>query len=584
LVSVGTDNVSLAPVTADLMNEDVLERISLYLDKESLMSVRLVCWRWYNVAQPTVNKRWIYKLPDPRYESNKVPIRVRLETGAFLNNWKTPYSFINTIDPLILKEFGAHVKCLVIKDFPLDEQSCAWFSNALPFAFANLEEIKVQFGKSKGQRIEHKQKETSGVRFTNLHTLTLKKGSFSKSEPKLDCVTNIIETCTGELQHLFLIGYTLLDVQLLEWLADNSYVTEGLTSFEFRSSSCGGVKFGEVREHLRLIKFSDKLKTFCWDGLHFGKDIDSTQSQILPGILDQIAGSITHFSTSEELWDSDSAIDRFSRMFLQVQLPIMPKLSVMIIDITTCYTISLSDLVDAAPNLQTLEVTGGFWNDEVNIPRAGIFIPGKEIWGGVENPMMKEHRALRVLKVETLLRDMTVLKKALQKFPCLEELSIRSHWDANSRRIHPINLENIIDVFQEFGMNIKKLQWESDGSHSLFGISKHLLQVEKLNSLLLYELLAVDMNADKDFDYRVEGEELTTPNHFFLEEYILRKEEILKELLTLQGRKCRIQIRGCRFYLSRDCNFEGHDLHKCMEVLEEFRTFFTNEGLPVAFY
>jgi hypothetical protein len=194
------------------------------------------------------------------------------------------------------------------------------------------------------------------------------------------------------------------------------------------------------REHLRPVKFSDKLKTFIhWDRLHFGKDIDSTQAKILPIILDKIAGSITHFSTSEELWDSDREIDRFSRMFLESR------------DSHSTHKRTCWDLHTR-----------------------------KRDMGGVENLKMKEHRTLRVLKVETSLRDITVLKKALQKFPCLEELSIRSHWDANNRTVHSINIETILDVFQEFGMNIKTLQWDSDGCHSLFGIYMHLLQVKKL--------------------------------------------------------------------------------------------------------
>jgi hypothetical protein len=91
-------------------------------------------------------------------------------------------------------------------------------------------------------------------------------------------------------------------------------------------------------------------------------------------------------------------------------------------------------------------------------------------------------------------------------------------------------------------------------------------------------------NADKDFDYRKKDERLTAPNHFFLEEYILRKEEILKDLLVLQGRKCRIQLRGSRFYMFENCRFDNYESSSCKNVLEEFRTFFTNEELPVTFH
>jgi hypothetical protein len=584
LVSVGTDNVSSAPNPADLINEDVFESVSFYLDRESLRAARLVCWRWYNLVQPIANRRWIYILPDLRQDSTEVPSRVRLETGAFLNRWKTTYSFINTIHPFILREYGANVKHLVIKNLPLDEQSSVWFSNAVPFAFANLEEIKVRFGGSEGNRIEHKQEEAPGSRFRNLHTLTIKNGS----GPYRDYVTNIIGACTGKLQHLFLIGSTLLDGNLLDWLADHADVTEGLVSFEFRSSP---YSYGD---HLRPIKFSDKLRTFRWDRLHFGTDMNSTKAQILRGTLDQIAGSITHFSTSEGLWNPQSRTGRFSTMFFPVQFSIMPELSVMKLDTKTCYTVSLSDLVDAAPNLRRLEITGNL-EIPVHVPptegRAGFTIPENDIWCCVENPKMKEHRALRVLRVQPLLRDLSILKNTLQKFPYLEELSTQSHWwvpvtfDQQTRKTYPCNLETVFDILLKFGRNIKIFEWDADVSHSLFEICRHLVQVQKHKSLLLYKLTVKDTHADEDFEFCLDVlPDLVGESHFDLKDYILRKEEILKELLTLQDMRCRIELGGDRFYAIEGCQCNGDESIRCKDCLDEFRMFFTNSKLPVTFF
>jgi hypothetical protein len=483
------------------------------------------------------------------------------------------------------------LKYLRITRFPFDEYSSAWFSNVPTSAFLNLEEMEISFGESIGKIIIHTKGEVTKPGFANLRTLKL-INDFN-SNYKVDCVTNIIETCAGHLQQLVLNGYTILDVELLDWLADHSHVTEGLTSFQLSSLGCNYTDQVIVRrELLKPLQFSDKLREFSWDGLHYGKYMGSTlPAKILPGILDQIAGNITSFSTCEWITSRNYLNERYPLMLIfrieyPVQFPFMPKLSVIKVDATTCVTISLSDLVDAAPNLQRLEIT-----DVRNslLPRPSIElragstdeIDDDEMWGYMDNRKMKEHRSLRILRVEMSLDDMTVLKKTLQKFPCLEELSIRSHWTIQT--VHPINPETISEVLQQFGMNVKKLRWTSDGPHSLSGICRHLVAVGKLEHLLLYKFFAEDTIRDIDRD-GYQKFLFGDPEHFDLTEFILKKEEILKELMTLRGRKCEIQVRGDQFYPYKDRLFNCHWPDICSSVVDEFRTFLRNEQLPVTLY
>jgi hypothetical protein len=111
LIAVEENNKS----PAVLMNGDVLENIFSYLDGIDLMSSRLVCWRWNSSAHSVVNKRWIYKLPVDfwsRLRFSKDLSNVWLKTGSFLNSWKIPYSFINTINPLELRTFWSAFEIL----------------------------------------------------------------------------------------------------------------------------------------------------------------------------------------------------------------------------------------------------------------------------------------------------------------------------------------------------------------------------------------------------------------------------------------------------------------------------------------
>jgi hypothetical protein len=79
----------------------------------------------------------------------------------------------------------------------------------------------------------------------------------------------------------------------------------------------------------------------------------------------------------------------------------MPKLCVIEIGQKTCFTISLSELVDAAPNLRRLEITDGWPH---------VRQPNCDIWTGSGSVTMNHHPNLKCLKAGESMKNADVLR------------------------------------------------------------------------------------------------------------------------------------------------------------------------------
>jgi hypothetical protein len=111
----------------------------------------------------------------------------------------------------------------------------------------------------------------------------------------------------------------------------------------------------------------------------------------------------------------------------------MPKLCVIEIGLKTCFTISLSELVDTAPNLRRLEITDGWPH---------VQQPNCDIWTGSGSAPMNHHPNLKSLKAGESMKNADVLRKTVAKFPNLEQLAMHGGH-------HKVQLENLVDILGE---------------------------------------------------------------------------------------------------------------------------------------
>jgi hypothetical protein len=219
---------------------------------------------------------------------------------------------------------------------------------------------------------------------------------------------NLIQSC-GNLKFLFvnleILDSKILDgseFELLKYLAARPDITNKLEAFEwtygygfernlYQESQRQLVSLVTANADIPPMQFGSHLKSLHWDALH----VDRDGGRLLPGILEKVSGTLTKLGSRTAVLDASDVheilpITRFSRArydddpprILSVQFPILPKLCVIEIGLKTCFTISLSELVDAAPNLRRLEITDGWPH---------VRQPNCDIWTGSGSAPMNHH-------------------------------------------------------------------------------------------------------------------------------------------------------------------------------------------------
>jgi hypothetical protein len=147
---------------------------------------------------------------------------------------------------------------------------------------------------------------------------------------------------------------------------------------------------------------------------------------------------------------------------------LMPKLVQLEIGLRSCYTISLSDLLDAAPNLRTLTITGCECHDVLedsvegnsydNAAARNQRLPSDNIWQGYSHFLsIKPHNSLKFLDAGVSMRTDEILQTTVQKFPNLEELWIGPKFNDQPSKT-TLELESVFRILQEL-LSLQRLKW-----------------------------------------------------------------------------------------------------------------------------
>jgi hypothetical protein len=441
------------------------------------------------------------------------------------SSWIVDYGIAENSESVVtdhLRKWGKSVKSLYITGLTIDLRWNVWIRNLLTTWCPNVVAIRLAFNGTKRepsaaikndwkafrQSLESKASEEEFrllLQMNQSHTFqpipTLSNIQLIRLEEcdGMAChfVFSLIQSCEN-LKFLYIHLKNGREFEILKYLAVRPEITKKLEAFEWTYGNGFKINLYEEEEEeeeekesqqqlvslitanpdIPPMEFGSRLKSLHWDVLH----VDRNGGQLLPGILEKVAGNLRKLGSRTAVLDARDVFEimpicRFGRArdddpprILSVQFPMMPKLSVMEIGQKTCFTISLSELVDAAPNLRRLEITDGWPN---------VLQTNCDIWTGSGSALTKTHPNLKYLKAGESMKNADVLRKTVGKFPNLVQLEMAGGF-------HIVQLENLVDILCEL-KSLKRLYRSCDGAFGLARLIDHIAEVpRKLASLDTY--------------------------------------------------------------------------------------------------
>jgi hypothetical protein len=240
------------------------------------------------------------------------------------------------------------------------------------------------------------------------------------------------------------------------------------------------------------LQFSGRLKYLHLDALQFGDTSKLRFANSLPllsfWLTGDAAGSIKRFGTSMAVVDMRTwpyvSYDDDTMRWTNVTFAFLQNLTSLELGIRTCYTISLSDVVDALTHLHKLTIT------------ALRDFPENDIWRNTNSDVMKPHHRLIHFITQVGFRSVGVMKQTLKKFPNLKRLEmfgfdIQEGMELGFDIQEDMELDEMFDVLLGFGRGIQSLAWKKpNGSRptTLLNLFEHICKVIQLKDLQFYEL------------------------------------------------------------------------------------------------
>jgi hypothetical protein len=318
------------------------------------------------------------------------------------------------------------------------------------------------------------------------------------------------------------------------------------------------------------MQFSDKLKYLHWDVLW----VERNGLGLLSATLDKtVDGNLRNLSTRKAVMDPTSFPNLNGEgesvqqvKCFRIHYVLMPNLVELEIGLRSCCTISLSDIVDAAPNLQKLSITSCECHDVLNDGWVD------DIWRGSDfiSSSVRPHNNLRFLDARVSIRSDEILQKTVQKFPNSMELWIGPRVKCCRTKLAMKGLFSILQGFR----SLNRLKWNRKGTVELDDLIENLLAAGTLMTMEGYELKLTSGNFDE---------------HVRLASYCRRKRQLMDGLRNWpKESKCQISVscRNPRLFGWADgkCASYHHGQSKdCYGVIQSFLRFVRVEGVPFHF-
>jgi hypothetical protein len=279
-------------------------------------------------------------------------------------------------------------------------------------------------------------------------------------------------------------GVAAGDCIILNFLSKRPNITTKLETFEWQDDNeidCWPAEaqgiYRKLERQMRrcnpnavptpFLQFGDNLKSLHWNVLH----LRSRGRPLFPGVLEQVAGNLRKLDLRVRRTPSSRSSGRnatgcqLGRRFGLINppppFPSMPKLSTIQIGLRDCLEVPLNELVDAAPNLTTLEISVCELCNDGWAYLARVY---EGLWNAGPSEQTLPHPNLKCLKSGLTLWKMQILQSIVNKFPNLEELWMSMESDGNHRHIREreLKLDNIFQTLEQLH-SLKRFKLTIDG-------------------------------------------------------------------------------------------------------------------------
>jgi hypothetical protein len=531
-----------------LGSADFLPIVMSFLDEKSLKNCRGVCKSWEDAARRTLMKRCSLNVEafftnvrqSKQHHRAQLFSSWKLDYGGEQQSAERVMAWTN-----FLRKCGSGAKSLTLRGLTSDEKCRKWIRRWLGVWCRNVAELNLEFKSGPNdtesvaeiedfrrfleirdevefEEIWMAKEDHAFTPYPVLPNLRSLRVSTTSNEVASFLSINVILSCP-KLKHLFLSEQRFLERAedfgqdrnvksgwiILDFLSERPNITLKLETFEWLENETNWPRPGSdidddevfwtrgkngpgpVLRRMPFLQFGDSLKSLHWNVVH----LNGSRSLRFPGVLEQVGGNLRKLDLRSGLRIAPMAL-RSLRLpefppenppagLIRRPLPPMPRLSTLQIGFVNCFQVCLNELVDAAPNLSTLEISAckacvKFWT----LMYQGLLRKGPyEV-----RPSEQPHPNLKCLKSELVVSNMESFQWIVDKFPNLEELwivwiSLRS--DGNCMISYPseLKIDSIFHKLEEFH-SLKRFNWSISGPVKLSVLLAGLAEAgEKLPSL-----------------------------------------------------------------------------------------------------
>jgi hypothetical protein len=457
--------------SVNILNDDVLHHLISFLDYNSVKKFRLVCSRFAGLAIPHLDGRGYYSISQGYRKSTAVSNLDFKQASSRYSSLEVYLNYLLSAYPLQINEVEAwkNVKSLQIS-LKISRERILWIYKIISSS-SNLSQLTLIFCLEDGKDPQSKEVDsdsylalnaTQNVSFpqlpkypqlksltfqsiynhatsylashlisscVNLRRLTFKDCNYHFDHPEIDENYNFVlfehllrnQIAGGENPLRKLECFTIDAVRAPEEVQTGS-----------RREPSYNSKENEFIRHLKKdfqLPFGNNLRSLAWH-VPFARQNKSDSFQLLPGILTKsVASSLVKLQLDCAVYDFDK--DCYNNTVdypkcLPISFPSFDNLVELILGNHTCYTLSLSDFVDAGPNLQLLVIRGpsSCHNTLQEMGKSGRLKMMEMLWRETRRYSNLPHNKLRELTIDMPIEDMSTLSKFTRKFPKLEQLDV----------------------------------------------------------------------------------------------------------------------------------------------------------------
>jgi hypothetical protein len=530
------NNIISSCSSVHILNDDVLHHLLSFLDFPSVKEFRLVCTHWAQLAIPHLNRRGYFNIA-PGYRNNDNADDDTSDSYSYSNldlkeatseysSLKFELGYLLAAHPMQINEVEVwkHVKSLHIT-VPLTRERILWIHKLISsLCSPNLSQLTLNFSQDDDEHSTSKQIDSdynlalnntanvsfpSYLEYPHLKSLTF-EGIYTPSTSYFAC--HLISSCCN-LQHLSFIRcthsgclqYGSYSFPLFEHLmgVDKNSLRK-LESFKWTmqnedqidESDLISVDTDTLQEpiysanHMELIRtlshiedfqlsFGKNLKSLLWQ-VPFARENKPGSFQLLPGILSKsVASSLVklQFNCAVYLLNRTGSFDS---TVIPISFPCFDNLRELSLGNHTASTLSLSDFVDAAPNLKKLVISGPGLQTEKILQKYGRIQMLRMCWQTtIHSNLNQQHTKLQEFKTDMSIGETSTLHKIFSKFPNLEQIEVG--------RVSGMSMKDFLESVRSSQLtNLRRLVCACDKALTMRKLSAHVAAIPTLLPNLEY--------------------------------------------------------------------------------------------------